>query len=239
MVAWTIILSRILVWYYRCMDISYVGHSCFKLKTSKATVVTDPYDKSVGFVLPKLSADVVTISHDHADHNNSRVVGASSRRKKPFVIDSPGEYDIGGVSVFGVSGYHDDKKGELRGKNIMYSIVLDEISVAHMGDLGHTLTNRQVEELNGVDVLICPVGGHYTIDPKLVSEVVGQLDPSYFIPMHYKTNMHDAKTFAELIEVQDFLKIVGSELKTMDKLSVSKGSLPEETEFVVLSQQVA
>lgn len=218
------------------MDITYLGHSCFKLRSSNATVVTDPFDKSIGLALPRMSADVVTVSHEHDDHNNVKAVSGTARRNNPFIVNAPGEYEVVGVSVFGVPTFHDDKGGEERGPNIAYSIVIDGVSIVHLGDLGHTLTDAQVSELNGVDVLLCPVGGHYTIGPKQVGEIVSALEPSYLIPMHYQTNQHDKKMFEQVGTLEDFLKDFGGEHKQMDKLSVTKNQLPEEMELVVLDE---
>lgn len=217
------------------MDITYLGHSCFKIKTTNATVVTDPFDKSVGFDMPRVSADIVTISHQHGDHNHVSTVNATARRDKPFLIDAVGEYEVGGVSVFGIRTYHDDAKGEKRGENIVYSILMDNISVVHLGDIGHTLKQSQISDLGTADILLCPVGGHYTIDPKQVGDLVSQLEPSIFIPMHYKTEAHDKKTFESLITLEEFLKVLGSEATTTDKLTISKSNLPEEMEVVVLT----
>lgn len=217
------------------MDITYIGHSCFKLRTSSSIVIMDPYDKSIGFDLPRLSADIVTVSHQHADHNNSKAISASSRRDKPFIIDAPGEYEIGGVSVFGIHTYHDEEQGAQRGNNTVFSVLIDDVSVVHLGDLGHSLKQSQLSELNGVDVLLCPVGGHYTLDPKKMIDLISQIEPSIIIPMHYKTEAHDRSTFEPLISLDQFIKDFGSEAKPMDKLTISPSSLPEEMELVVLS----
>lgn len=216
------------------MDITYLGHSCFKLRTTNATVVTDPFDKSIGFELPRVTADIVTVSHQHPDHNNIKAINPSSRRDRVFVIDAVGEYEVGGVSVFGVHSFHDDQNGALRGKNNIYSIVIDDVSIVHLGDLGHLLKQSQINELGKVDVLLCPVGGHYTIDPKRITELVNQLEPAVLIPMHFKTDQHDPKTFGELIRLEDFLKEFGGEVQKTDKLSLTAASIPEDMQLVVL-----
>ena len=217
------------------MDITYLGHACFKLRSSGASVVTDPFDSSVGLSLPKISADVVTVSHDHGDHNNVSAIQSTARREKPFIIDELGEYEVGGVSVFGVASYHDDEKGEKRGKNRIFSILLEGISVVHLGDLGHELSQKQLEEVNGVDVLLCPVGGVYTIDPGKAASIINAIEPSYVIPMHYKTDKHKQDVFGELATVDDFLKEMGVDNpERSDKLSVSRSTIPEETKVVVL-----
>jgi len=198
-------------------------------------VITDPFEKEVGFSLPRLSADVVTVSHDHFDHNNWKGVTGTARRTNPFVIDTPGEYEVLGVSVFGVKTYHDDKKGEERGENVVYSILIDGVSVVHLGDLGHKLSESAVSDLNGVDVLLCPVGGTYTINPKEAVEIISAIEPSIVVPMHYKSDKHDQEKFGQLSSVEEFLAELGKEAQKSDRLSVNKTSLPEEMEVVVLT----
>lgn len=217
------------------MDITYLGHSAFKLRSTDATVVTDPYPKSIGLQLPRVSADVVTVSHQHEDHNYTDGVSGTARRDKPFIIDALGEYEVSGVSVFGIHSYHDDEEGAARGENIIYNILIDGISVVHLGDLGHTLTKSMVSQIGPADVVLCPVGGHFTIDPKKVSDCVSLLEPSYLIPMHYKTDAHDPTVFQDLITLEEFLKLYGAEAKPVDKLSVSRSSMPEELEVVVFN----
>jgi len=219
------------------MDIFYVGHSCFKLRGKQATIVMDPYQPSVGFEMPRISADIVTISHDHEGHNNVGQITGTTRRKNPFVIDTLGEYEVGGVGVFGVATWHDDMKGEERGRNLVCSVLIDGVSVVHLGDLGHKLTEKQVSMLNGVDVLLCPVGGVTTIGPKRASEVISMIEPAVFIPMHYKTPAHDEKVFGELMEVEAFLSEMSVDARREEKLTVSRVTMPEELEVVVLSSK--
>ena len=216
------------------MDITYLGHSSFKLRTTNATVVTDPYNKEIGLEMPRVSADVVTVSHQHDDHNATNNVSGTSRRENPFIVESPGEYEVGGVSVFGIKTYHDDQEGALRGDNNVYSILIDGVSIIHLGDLGHTVTQKQIADLGTADVLLCPVGGHYTLDPKKVSELINVFEPSIFIPMHFKTPAHDPKTFGDLITLDEFVKDFGTEPKKADKLSVTKTTLPEDMEMYIL-----
>lgn len=218
------------------MTITYHGHSCFKLKGKLGTVVTDPYDSSIGFTSSALSADIVTISHDHSDHNASSKVKETSRREKPFVIDFPGEYEVGGISVFGTKVFHDDEKGAKRGQNIIQVILIDGIRICHLGDLGHELTEAQISKVGPIDVLFLPVGGVYTIDPQRAIKVARSLDPSIIIPMHYKTPEHATEMFGELKTVEEFLNEYGTEVKPVEKLSLDATRLPEETELVVLSR---
>lgn len=218
------------------MTITYNGHSSFKLKDTTGTVVTDPFSADTGLSFPNVSADIVTVSHDHHDHNQINQVRGTVRRKKPFIIDTPGEYEVADVSVFGVKTYHDDQEGAERGLNTVFTILLDEIRVCHLGDLGHELTPEQVAKIGLVDVLLCPVGGVYTIDPKTAIKAIKALEPSIVIPMHYKTPEHNPKIFGELATVTDFLQEYGVEVSTEDKLNISRSKLPEETEVVVLQR---
>jgi len=166
------------------MIISWFGQSCFKIQGEKSTLVTDPFDKSFGLKVPRLAADVVTTSHDHKDHNNTKVVRGIAENQ-PFIIDGPGEYEVKNIFIYGVKAYHDNKEGQERGENIIYRIGIDGISIAHLGDLGHALKNGQIERLEGVDILMIPVGGIYTIDAKKETEVISQIEPRIEIPIHY------------------------------------------------------
>lgn len=217
------------------MDITYLGHSSFKLRGKNATVVTDPYESKVGFAMPSVSADLVTVSHDHFDHNAISFVSGTSRRDKPYVVTAPGEYEVGGVGVFGWATYHDNKQGEERGKNTVYSIHIDGVRVVHLGDLGHTLDDTVIEGLGTVDVLLVPVGGVYTIDAEEAKKVIEQLEPAYVIPMHYRTDKHN-DSFAKVAPLQDFLTLMGKEsLVPQERLRLMGGmDGMEETEIVVL-----
>src|SRR3990170_1220611 len=155
------------------MDITYLGHASFKLKGKNATLITDPYGSYIGIKFPKTSADIVTISHGHEDHANTASI---SDVKK--VIDGPGEYELAGVSIIGISTFHDDKKGAERGRNTIYIIEMDELRVVHLGDLGHKLSEDTIEELGVVDVLMVPVGGVYTIGPTDAGEIVRDIEPA-------------------------------------------------------------
>jgi len=220
------------------MIITYHGHSCFKLKGKTGVVVFDPYDEAVGWTLPTLSADVVVISHGHHDHNNVKAVRATSRRDQPFVVTESGEYEVGGISVFGVSTFHDDQEGVLRGPNNVFTVLIDGIRVTHLGDLGHLLTAEQTEAIGGSDVLLCPVGGHFTIGPTEAVKVIHALEPSIVIPMHYLTEKHDKNLFADMKTIEDFLKEYSVETQPLPQLEVDHDRLPEETTVVVLSEQL-
>lgn len=213
------------------MIITWQGHSCFKIQDKigpdGVTVVTDPFHKEIGLKVPNFEADIITISHDHNDHNN-----AAALRGQPFIIDCAGEYDSKGVLVEGIDSYHDDQKGGVRGSNIIYRLEIDDISVAHLGDLGDILDNAQLEKLVGTDILLIPVGGKYTLDAKKAVEVISQIEPRIVIPMHYKTK--DVKY--DLDPVDKFVKELGLTPTYEEKLKISKKDLPQEDmELVILS----
>lgn len=218
------------------MIITYHGHSCFKLKGKNGTVVTDPYDSYIGFSLPNLSADLVTISHDHRDHNQADKIKSSNERGRPFIIKEAGEYEVGGISVFGVSCFHDEHQGVERGRNIAFTIIDDGLRVCHLGDLGHVLNQDQLEKIGIIDILIVPVGGGFTINPTQALEVARLVEPSIIIPMHYRTTQHDQKLFGELAALEDFIKESGLEPRVENKLVVERDRLPEEMELVVLEK---
>jgi len=213
------------------MIITWQGHSCFKIQdkvsSDGVTVVCDPFDKSLGLKVPNFEADIVTISHDHFDHNHVAFL-----RGDPYVIDQAGEYDVKGILVEGVASYHDKKKGEERGTNIIYRLVIDDISIIHLGDLGHVLEDKHLEKLTGTDVLLIPVGGKYTLDYKEAVNVVSQIEPRIVIPMHYRMKEGGVK---EIDEVDKFVKELGISPSYEDKLKVSKKDLPsEDMELVIL-----
>lgn len=212
------------------MDITWFGQACFKLRGKQATVVTDPFDpKFTGIKLPTTSADIVTVSHTHQDHNFAKGIEGT-----PFVVKGPGEYEVKGVYVVGVQTFHDREQGAQRGQNVAYAITIDTITVAHLGDLGHKLGNDQLEALGNIDVLLVPVGGTYTIDAEKAIEVVAQIEPKVVIPMHYKI---PGIPF-DLAPVDAFLKEFGREdIHPVPRLSITKEKLPAETHIVVLEKQ--
>jgi L-ascorbate metabolism protein UlaG (beta-lactamase superfamily) len=208
------------------MEIIWYGHACFRLRGKNVTVLTDPYDESVGYKLPNVKADIVTISHDHPDHNYVKGV-----RGNPFVISGPGEYEIKGVFITGIPTFHDRRKGKVRGRNTVFLFEFDDLTICHLGDLGHVPTRSQVEALSEVDVLLIPVGSVTTINAAQAAEVVSLLEPKLVIPMHYKTKALKSK----LETVRKFLKEMGLEkLTPKESLKVTRKNLPEETQVVVL-----
>jgi len=212
------------------MEITFIGHSCFKIKDKDVTLVIDPYDPKIGYKLPKLECDILLSTHNHPDHHN--IAGVSGYR---LLIEGPGEYEANGVFVYGIQVYHDNKDGKERGTNTIYQIDIDGMSLLHLGDLGHELSKETLEKIGDIDVLMIPVGGTYTIDAETASEVISEIEPGIVIPMHYQT---DDAQIEKLAGVDKFLDEMGVEdsAKKEDKLKISsKSDIPEETEVVVLN----
>jgi len=211
------------------MEISFIGHACFRLRGRDAAVVIDPYGKALG--LPTLqpsrfTADIVAVTHDHPGHNNVAMVGGS-----PRVVDGPGEYDIKGVGLRGVHAYHDDARGEKLGRVTMFAIEIDDLVVAHLGDLGHPPTEGQQEQLGSIDVLLIPVGGGQAMTATEAAAVANQLEPKVVIPMHYRLpglrpQLDDPTHFAKEMGIQA--------IEYQPKLSLSGKPSSDEIKVVFL-----
>ncbi|OGM08631.1 hypothetical protein A2159_03745 [Candidatus Woesebacteria bacterium RBG_13_34_9] len=215
------------------MDITYLGHSSFRIKFREAYLVTDPYNpKSVGIKYSKTSSEIVTISHDHEDHNFTDLI--TDTRK---IVDGPGEYEILGISIIGIGVYHDDKKGELRGRNIIYIIEADGLRLVHLGDLGHRLSEDVIDQLGTVDVLMIPVGGFYTIGSSEATDIVRDIEPSITIPMHYKVEGINSEIFGKLDTVDSFLKEIAITIEKVEKLSIKANELGDEQKVVVFERK--
>jgi len=206
------------------MEIKHIGHSCFEIKNKSITIVTDPYSDDYGIKMPKLKANIVTVSHEHRDHNNVDAITSANPEKELFVVRNPGGYEIEGILIEGISTFHDDKGGVLRGPNNVYDIKMDGITLCHMGDLGSDLTEEQIEELDGVDILFVPVGGKYTLDAEHAAKIVNKIEPRIIIPMHYAV----PGMRLELDSVDKFVKEIGLAAEKMDVLKVEKKDLPQE-----------
>jgi len=182
------------------MIVKWLGHSCFLLKGEEKgpVILTDPFkEEMVGYRMPDVEADIVTISHDHDDHNNVSAAGGHAD-----VISAAGKFISHGMDIFGISSYHDSENGRLRGKNTIFCFEMDGVRVCHLGDLGQQLSKAQVQEIGRVDLLFLPVGGVYTIDAAGGDKVIEALHPAIAVPMHYKT----AALSVPLDPVDGFLK---------------------------------
>lgn len=215
------------------MVIQWFGQSCIKVQTKpgpngEVTVLFDPFDPvKLGLKLPKLSADIVAVTHDHFDHNY--VAGVSGEY---FLINGPGEYEVKQTFIYGLPGFHDNNQGADRGRITMYLLESEGMSLAHLGDLGQTeLTQEQLEHLEGVDILLLPVGGVYTINAKQAAAIVSQIDPRIIIPIHYR--LPGLKENFD--PVDKFIQEIGLKSTPEEKFKIVKKDLPqEETKLVLL-----
>jgi len=209
------------------LDVTWLGHGCFRLRGRAAAVVTDPYPPAIGLKLSRMDAEVVTVSHDHDNHSYTQVV-----RDGAYEIRGPGEYEVAGVSVIGVPTYHDSEKGAKQGRNTVYLIEIDDVRVCHLGDLGHKLGDVEAETVASPDVLLVPVGGQTAMNGAQAAEVVRQLEPRYVVPMHYAI----PGLKLQLDPIDRFLKEMGvTSSEPQAKLAVQKSSVTEyETKVVVL-----
>jgi len=170
------------------MKIKWLGHASFLITSDTgAKIITDPYATGGGLSYGEIteSADIITVSHEHADHNNIAAVR------------------VKGIEFKGIASHHDETGGRQRGNNIMFCFEVDGIEICHLGDLGHQLSDKQASDLGEIDILLIPVGGYYTIDAKVATQVCNQLKPKVIIPMHFKNN----KCGFPITGVDEFLKL--------------------------------
>jgi len=211
------------------LDVTWLGHGCFRLRGRSAAVVTDPFPPSIGLKLPKLDGDLVTVSHEHENHNYTQVMRDS------YEIRGPGEYEVAGVSVIGVPTFHDAEKGAKHGRNTIYLIEIDDVRICHLGDLGHALDDAEAEAISSPDVLLVPVGGHTAINAAQAAEIVRQLEPRFVVPMHYAI----PGLKLELDTLDRFLKEMAVTVaEPQAKLSVQATSGEYETKVIVLEPKV-
>lgn len=209
------------------MEIVWYGMSCFRMtERGLASVVTDPYDSSIGLPPIKLKADVVTVSHDAPGHS-----GLSSVKAEQRVITGPGEYEIGGVFITGIP--MAAQKGVKNGArpNTLYVFDYEGLNVAHLGDLNYVPTQAQIEDLGNVHVALVPVGGGGALDATQAAEVISLIEPSVVVPMHYRTGSKGPK----LDPLSRFLSEMGvTKTDPLESLKLARSSLPEDTQVVVL-----
>ena len=210
------------------MKIAWHGHSCFEVHDG-VTIVTDPHDgKSIGIRTPVVKSDIVLISHDHFDHNCARIV------KGDFsIVREPGERELKGVRISGVTTYHDAVQGAKRGRNIIFVFELEGMRFCHCGDLGHMLSEEQIKELGRIDVLFIPVGGVFTISGTQARELVDQIKPRVAVPMHFRVgglsiSINNLDEFLENLP-EDKVQVVGNEI------DFTTDELPLKTEYWVFS----
>lgn len=211
------------------MKIKYLGHSAFVITSNKGVkIIADPYATSPDLTYGEIaeSADIVTVSHEHFDHNNVAAV-----KGNPEVVRQAGRSVVKGIELKGVASSHDDAGGSMRGGNIIFCFELDGVAVCHLGDLGHRLDDKQLKEIGRVDVLFVPVGGNYTIDARVATEVCNQLKPGVIFPMHYKTE----KGLPGISGVEGFLSGKANVSRPDSSQAEFKpGELPATSQIIVL-----
>ncbi len=211
------------------MKIKWLGHAAFILTAEDGTkIITDPYivGGGIGYGEIKESADIVTISHGHGDHNN-----AASIKGNPQVLNTPGSQKIRNVEIRGYASYHDSNKGKQRGNNVIFGFKIDGITLCHLGDLGHSLDDKTVSDIGQVDILFIPVGGFFTIDATTATGVINAIKPRVIIPMHFLT----PKVTYPIVGVEDFLKgKSGVKKSESSEIEIKNNSLPVKPEIIVL-----
>lgn len=205
-------------------EFRWYGHNCFRIRGKDATVLTDPVGGATGYALSRQTADVVTLSHDDPDHANLGAI------KGDFaLLSGPGEYEVRDLFVTGVRTYRDAVKGAEKGRNTVYLIEIDGMTVCHLGDLGHPLTAEQAEAMPDVDVLLVAAGGD--LAPARVAEVVAQIEPKLVVPMQFRTAAGDR----DRGDLDAFVKELGVEApEPEEKLTVRPGELGETMQMAVL-----
>lgn len=219
------------------MNIQYYGHSCFKITTKPAgrgqedvNVFIDPFDKKIGLRPPQGQADLVLVTHDHYDHNN-----VSALKGVPTIIDTPGEYSVRGINIIGLQSEHfplEAKKESVL--NTIFILESEDLKICHLGDLGTELTEKQLEEIDGVDILMIPVGGHgYTIDAKIATDLVKKIEPHIIIPIHYRLS----GTTVDIEDEKKFCGMIGNcSREKISRLSIKKKDLENKVmETVVMT----
>lgn len=214
------------------MLIQWLGHSSFLIVSSDGRkIVTDPYTTGAyqgtfNYAPIRISPDIVTVSHEHADHN-----GAADLPNHFDVVSGAEERTVQGIKIKGVEAAHDSESGAVRGMNVIFVMEIDGMRVCHLGDLGHVLSAHQIAQIGSVDILLVPVGGYYTIGPDEADQVIKQLNPKIAIPMHFKTDKVEfpIQPVSEFIKGKDNVQVrPGSELE------IAEEQLPAQTVIIVL-----
>lgn len=212
------------------MKVKWLGHACFLITSEEGIrIITDPYVpgwSDVNYGKIEEVADIVTVSHDHRDHNNVAGIKGS-----PTLVKGVGTKQVKGIEFQGLSSYHDTVKGRQRGPNTIFCFAVNGVKICHLGDLGHQLSDEQLAEIGEVDLLLIPTGGGPTIDPAGATQVCERIKPRVAIPMHFKTS----KCTFPPAGAEDFVKGKAN-VRRMDTSEVQfkKDELPAATEVVVL-----
>ncbi len=215
------------------MKIKYLGHSCFRLTESTGTtIVCDPYDESVGYNMNETSADAVTVSHHHYDHDCLKKI-----KGNPVVLDKETGYELPGVEINSIKSFHDECRGKKRGENIIFKFRMDGLDICHLGDLGEACSTDLIEMILPVHVLLIPVGGKYTLDAKMAKEYVDRIMPDVVIPMHYR----DKGCNLDIDKVDDFIDEFDGEDVTVreagDEIELFRDDLDGEHTTVIVMER--
>jgi len=213
------------------MKVKWWGHACFELK-NEITIVFDPHDgKGVGLKPPETKADIILISHLHYDHADG--ADLVKKAQSTIIAEQSGEFSVAKAKIKGISSYHDENFGKLRGKNIIYVVEIEGLRFCHLGDLGHVPTDAQVKDIGEVDVLFVPVGGTYTIDATGATKTIEKIKPKIAVPMHYAVKGLKVK----IAGVEEFLREKKNvrRLET-DEFEITKEKLPKEIEIWVFTK---
>jgi L-ascorbate metabolism protein UlaG (beta-lactamase superfamily) len=193
------------------------------------TIVTDPHDgRSIGIPAPTVAGDIILVSHDHYDHNSVKSVEKHDSK----VITDERKRTIGTIQVSGILAFHDTVHGERRGKTILFKFICDDVTFCHLGDLGHALDEKTLQQIGHIDILFIPVGGTYTIDADQAWAVIDSIKPRITIPMHYRIeglSIPVAGIDAFLEKNHYKLRKVGNEI------DIEKNELPKDPEVWVFS----
>ena len=207
------------------MIIKWLGHASFLLESAGIKLLTDPFNAKIGYQPCKEKVDIVTVSHEHWDHNAVDTLSGN-----PRVIRATGLSTIDGINILGISSFHDKKQGRERGLNTIFKMSSENLDILHLGDLGHVLSDRQIVEIGNVDIILVPVGGRYTVDAEAACEIVEQLQPNIIIPMHFLTADVSLK---ELAPVEAFTAKFPRVIKK-PFLEISKEALTSEARLIIL-----
>jgi L-ascorbate metabolism protein UlaG (beta-lactamase superfamily) len=210
------------------MKIRWLGHSCFLITNERGiNILTDPFDETLGYNMTKEKINIITISHEHYDHNNTMGI-----KGKPVVLKGPVNRDTHKIIFKGISSYHDSVYGKYRGENTIFLIKTNNLTLCHLGDLGHILENEQLEQMGQVDILFIPVGGYFTINYIQAEKVIDQVKPIIVIPMHYKTDAikWSIDPLSVFLNKKQNINMIGKPF-----FEVTETSLPEKTTIYVLT----
>ena len=207
------------------MEISYLGHSCIRIYSNNVTLITDPYDPSLGLSMGSQSADIVTISHAHPNHSNHSGISGD-----PRILQGPGEYEIANFYITGIGTDRNDTENPLK-TNTIFVLRTEGVVLCHLGDLNNPMTAKQIEELNHPDVLFVPVGGVCTLDTERTSDLVNRISPKVVVPIHYRMD----NTNITIQPLDPFLDAMGvTEEATKNKLNITATNLPRELKVEIL-----